>query len=385
MKKSIILLISFLIISGCRDNKVFTVEGSGKEVKQDFIYIRKVEINTTVLTDSARINRKGNFRFRVKAEEPDFYQISSSPDNFITLLAEPGEKIKLNFKGSILYNDYTVTGSKGSEQVQLLDLMLFKTQNKLDSLRTLYNNSSREPGFELKKPLLEQEYANLINEQRKFTIGFILKNMTSLAAVKALYQKIDDQSYVLNQTRDLQYMKIVSDSLKKYYPNSQHTKALMSDFTNEMNQLYSRQLSQLSNALPETKLDPSLKDINGRRVTLSSLKGKYVLLTFWSAGSRECIVENLQLKEFYKNYKKKGFEIYQINLDQDESTWKNAVKFDELPWISTREDDPSNPKNALLYNVKSVPVNYLYDPKGNIIASNLHGKSLQLKLDQLFK
>ena len=385
MKKSIILLISFLIISGCRDNKVFTVEGSGKEVKQDFIYIRKVEINTTVLTDSARINRKGNFRFRVKAEEPDFYQISSSPDNFITLLAEPGEKIKLNFKGSILYNDYTVTGSKGSEQVQLLDLMLFKTQNKLDSLRTLYNNSSREPGFELKKPLLEQEYANLINEQRKFTIGFILKNMTSLAAVKALYQKIDDQSYVLNQTRDLQYMKIVSDSLKKYFPNSKHTKALVSDFTNEMNQLYSRQLSQLSNSLPETKLDPSLKDINGRRVTLSSLKGKYVLLTFWSAGSRECIVENLQLKEFYKNYKKKGFEIYQINLDQDESTWKNAVKFDELPWISTREDDPSNPKNAMLYNVKSVPVNYLYDPKGNIIASNLHGKSLQLKLDQLFK
>jgi len=385
MKKSIILLISFLIISGCRDNKVFTVEGSGKEVKQDFIYIRKVEINTTVLTDSARINRKGNFRFRVKAEEPDFYQISSSPDNFITLLAEPGEKIKLNFKGSILYNDYTVTGSKGSEQVQLLDLMLFKTQNKLDSLRTLYNNSSREPGFELKKPLLEQEYANLINEQRKFTIGFILKNMTSLAAVKALYQKIDDQSYVLNQTRDLQYMKIVSDSLKKYFPNSKHTKALVSDFTNEMNQLYSRQLSQLSNSLPETKLDPSLKDINGRRVTLSSLKGKYVLLTFWSAGSRECIVENLQLKEFYKNYKKKGFEIYQINLDQDESTWKNAVKFDELPWISTREDDPSNPKNAMLYNVKNVPVNYLYDPKGNIIASNLHGKSLQLKLDQLFK
>jgi len=385
MKKSIILLISFLIISGCRDNKVFTVEGSGKEVKQDFIYIRKVEINTTVLTDSARINRKGNFRFRVKAEEPDFYQISSSPDNFITLLAEPGEKIKLNFKGSILYNDYTVTGSKGSEQVQLLDLMLFKTQNKLDSLRTLYNNSSREPGFELKKPLLEQEYANLINEQRKFTIGFILKNMTSLAAVKALYQKIDDQSYVLNQTRDLQYMKIVSDSLKKYFPNSKHTKALVSDFTNEMNQLYSRQLSQLSNSLPETKLDPSLKDINGRRVTLSSLKGKYVLLTFWSASSRECIVENLQLKEFYKNYKKKGFEIYQINLDQDESTWKNAVKFDELPWISTREDDPSNPKNAMLYNVKNVPVNYLYDPKGNIIASNLHGKSLQLKLDQLFK
>ena len=56
--------------------------------------------------------------------------------------------------------------------------------------------------------------------------------------------------------------------------------------------------------------------------------------------------ENLQLKEFYKLYNKKGFEIYQINLDENESNWKAAVRFDELPWISTREDDPKDPKNA---------------------------------------
>ena len=100
--------------------------------------------------------------------------------------------------------------------------------------------------------------------------------------------------------------------------------------------------------------------------------------------SKECIAENLQLKEFYKLYNKKGFEIYQINLDENESSWKSAVKFDELPWISTREDDPLNPKNALLFNVKSLPTNYLFDKEGKIIASNLHGRSLQLRLDQLF-
>ena len=63
---------------------------------------------------------------------------------------------------------------------------------------------------------------------------------------------------------------------------------------------------------------------------------------------------------------------------------KQAVRFDELPWISTREDDPSNPKNAILFNVKSLPTNYLFDKQGVIIASNLHGKALQLKLEQLF-
>ena len=83
-------------------------------------------------------------------------------------------------------------------------------------------------------------------------------------------------------------------------------------------------------------------------------------------------------------FRNKGFEIYQINLDKDEKVWKSAVKFDELPWISTREDDPDDPVNARLFNVKSLPSNYLFDPEGKIIASNLHGKTLQIKLNQLF-
>jgi thiol-disulfide isomerase/thioredoxin len=136
--------------------------------------------------------------------------------------------------------------------------------------------------------------------------------------------------------------------------------------------------------MPKTVLDPDLKNIAGERVALSSLKGKYVLLTFWSVQSGDCIEENLQLKEFYKLYNKKGFEIYQINLDESEANWKAAVRYDELPWISTREDDPKDPKNAVLFNVKSIPANYLFDKEGTIIASNIHGRLLQLKLEQLF-
>jgi thiol-disulfide isomerase/thioredoxin len=151
-----------------------------------------------------------------------------------------------------------------------------------------------------------------------------------------------------------------------------------------MNQLYMNKFEQLAKNLPQTKLDPDLKEISGKRITLSSLKGKFVLLAFWSVLSKDCIEENLQFKEFYKLYSKKGFEIYQINLDENESDWKSAVRFDELPWISTREDDPRDPKNAKLFNVKELPTNYMFDKEGNIIASNLHGRSLQLKLEQLF-
>jgi len=383
MKKYLILLLPLLVLFGCKRDLII-IEGSVINKSQKYLYISKVDINIPVLIDSSKIDSKGSFRFKIKATEPDFYQIGYSNVNFANLLAEPGERITIDFNSSNLFENYTVMGSKGSEQMQMLDLKLLETKKKLDSLSILYEKASTEPAFETKGALLEQAYLELIKEQRKFNIAFIINNLSSLASIKALYQQIDDETYVLYNTRDLQYLKIVSDSLKHYYPDSKHTKALISNFEKEMSQFVSRELQMTANSLPETKLDPELMDINGRKITLSSLRGKYVLLAFWSAESRDCIADNLQLKEFYKIYNRMGFEIYQINLDKDESVWRNAVRFDELPWISTREDDPSNPKNVRLYNVKSLPANYLYDPEGNIIASNLHGRNLQIKLNQIF-
>jgi len=384
MKRFLIFLIPVIIISGCNKDSVFTVHGNVKNKKQDYIYISRVNVNTPLLIDSSKVSRKGNFSFRIEATDPDFYQVGYSANDFITLLCEPGEKIKINFNSGNLYKDYEVEGSQGSELIQMLDLRLIETKVKIDSIAPLYEKALKEPGSEEKASLLEQELKELMKAQRKFNIEFIINNINSLAAIKALYQRLNNQTYVLYDARDLQYLKIVSDSLKKYYPESNHTRALVSDFEKEMNQIYSRQLEQMSKTLPETKLDPHLSDINGKKIALSSLRGKYVLLAFWSAESRECITENLQLKEYYRMFRNKGFEIYQISLDKDEKVWKSAVQFDELPWINTREDDPDNPLNARLFNVKSLPANYLFDPEGKIIASNLHGKSLQIKLNQLF-
>lgn len=384
MKKFLIFLIAILIIPGCKNKETFIIEGTVKEKKQDHIYLKRVDLDTPVIIDSVKIGKKGTFRFRVKTAETDFYQLAYSSDDFITLLAEPGEIIKVLFRGG-LYDNYSVSGSPGSEQIRELDLKLLETKQQLDSLNNLYISLPKEPDSEKKGQLLKQEYAKMLEDQRKFNIGFVLKNMKSLAAIKALYQKIDDQNYVLNTSRDLQYMKIVSDSLSVYYPDSRHTKALISDFSNEMNRMYTRRLVAMASSLPEVKPDPDLLDVNGQRIKLSSLKGKIVLLSFWSADSRDCITENIQLKSLYKTYNKKGFEIYQINLDTDETKWRNAVKFDELPWISTREDDPANPVNARYFNVRSLPATFMFDREGTLIGTNLHGRNLQIKLEQLFK
>lgn len=385
MKRILFLFALVLTFTGCKDKNSFLINGVIEgENKNKSIYINRVDINTPVLVDSSKISSKGTFRFKVKTTEPDFYQLGLSSENFITLLPEPGEKIDLLFKSQNLYEDYSVNGSEGSEKLRVIDSTLNETTRKLDSLNTLYEIASGEPGFDVKGPLIEEEFNNLIKAQRRNSIEFIINNLTSLASIKALYQKINPETYVLYDSKDLQYLKLVTDSLTRYYPNSAQVQALARDFEKEMSQMNFAQLEQITKGLPETELDPNLEDIDGNRIALSSLRGKYVLLTFWSVKSKSCISENFQLKEFYKMYKNKGFEIYQINLDESVSDWKSAVRFDELPWISTREDDPLNPENALLFNVKNLPANFLFDKNGDIIASNLHGRTLQLKLNQLF-
>ena len=384
MKRILFLLSLSLFLSGCSNKSKVIVNGVIKDTKGKYIYLNRLDVDIPVLIDSAKISRNGTFHMKVKAGDTEFYQLGFSTANFITLLAAPGEKIDLIFKNKNLFENYTVKGSDGSAKLQILDLALADTKRKLDSINGLYAKSALEPAFDVKGPLLETEYNKLVKAQRKKNIEFIINNVNSLASIKALYQRFNPDTYVLYDQHDLQYLKIVTDSLLKHYPYSKQVQALARDFQKEMNQIYATQIQQLASTLPKTKLDPDLKNISGTRVALSSLKGKYVLLAFWSAKSQPCIEDNLQLKEYYKLYNKKGFEIYQINLDENESDWRNAVRYDELPWINTREDDPKDLKNAILFNVKSLPTNYLFDKEGIIIASNLHGRALQLKLDQLF-
>lgn len=374
-----------LIAAGCQNKNTFVIKGTIKKHKTEQIYLNRVNVDHLVFIDSAKIGKNGNFKFRTEAGAPEFYQLGFTESNFVTLLAKPGDKLEVNFNSENLFPEYTVGGSEESEQVRFLDVRLAGTKRKLDSLKTEYDAASKEFGFEEKKTSIETQFDDIVKDIRKKTIEFIITNYRSMAAIKALYQRINDQTYVLYDPRDLQYLKIVSDSLSRYYPNSKSVRALAEDVKKEMNVLYSNQISSLANSIPETRLDPNLLDISGKRISLSSLKGKVVLLTFWSVKSKDCITENLQLKEVYKTYHNKGFEIYQINVDEDEELWKKEVRFDELPWISTREEDPLNPENAKLYNIKSLPSNYLYDRGGNIIGSNLHGKSLKIMLNQQFK
>jgi hypothetical protein len=137
MKRIFFLLLPALLAAACKDKNSFTVDGVIKGNPEKYIYINKVDVNTPVLIDSAKINKKGAFRFNIKASYPDFYQLGFSTTNFITLLAEQGEKIRLSFSSTNLYENYSIEGSEGSSKLQLLDVALASTKRKLDSFNIL--------------------------------------------------------------------------------------------------------------------------------------------------------------------------------------------------------------------------------------------------------
>ena len=134
------------------------------------------------------------------------------------------------------------------------------------------------------------------------------------------------------------------------------------------------------------KMAPDFKqmDSNNISVSLSDFKGKYILLDFWASWCIPCRKENPVLKEAYKNYKKNGFEILGVSLDEARSDWIKAINDDNLEWTQISDLKGLNNDVSKLYNIHSIPTNYLIDPKGIVIAKNLRGNLLQEMLKKIF-
>ena len=129
-----------------------------------------------------------------------------------------------------------------------------------------------------------------------------------------------------------------------------------------------------------------LNDTNGKPISLSSFRGKYVLLDFWAAWCRPCREENPNILENYNRFKDQGFEVYQVSLDRNKEDWLKGIEQDKLPWINVSDLKYYQSEAAVLYNINKIPSAFLLDPNGIIIAKNieLRGINLTKKLSEIF-
>jgi len=223
--------------------------------------------------------------------------------------------------------------------------------------------------------LVKAEEADRLNdkmpalEARKAALDstFIKKNPSSHYAALMLFNK---HSYIPDADKVAADYNVLTDDVKAG--------------------LYGKKLKKVLDIAVKTApgqpaMDFTLNDVNGKPVSLSSYKGKYVLVDFWASWCRPCREENPSVVKAYQKYNSKGFDVLGVSLDEDKDQWQQAIKNDNLTWTHISDLKGWRSDVVSLYNVVGIPYNLLLDKNGIILGKGLFGNDLEKKLAEHVK
>ncbi len=385
-----ITFIALIIISGCQERQNrFIVQGNIKNAENKTLMLSEMTRKKLVGLDSAVLDKKGKFEFRGITETPNFYllYIKDKQREGLTLILHPGDKITLKANASEnIGKNYTVSGSEEMLALRQLDTKIFKAVEKVDSLGMIYNEKKETVNLDSLRRELDEAYHNIRRNTKDFLTRFIEENKEKMAGLRALYIQLNPREQLFDPVEDFKYYKMIDSCLYERYPNtnavqSLHEQVKESEFVKKQQEAYFNKLKPGKEAP-----DIALPNPEGDTITLSSLKGKYVLLDFWASWCQPCRTENPHLVKAYKKYHDKGFEIYQVSLDKERKSWTNAIKNDNLKnWVHVSDLQYWNSNVVKLYNIQGIPANYLLDKEGKILDKNLRGEALDKKLAEIFQ
>ena len=262
-----------------------------------------------------------------------------------------------------------ITGTKTNnikEHYKALLLPIETRDNQLETMDTGATEAQKKSPQFLKD--LELQNKKLEAERKEVNKKFILDNPSSVISLDALY------SYAMYS--DYDGVKALYDQLTPEVRNSDAGIA------------YGQEVEKMSTvAIGKIAPDFELPDTSYQKVTLSSYKGKYVLLDFWASWCPVCRESNPGVVKAYNLYKNKKFTVLSVSLDKqnERKAWLNAIHHDGLTWTQVSDLKFWNSKVVGLYHLTALPQNFLIDPDGKIIARDLDAEQLSAKLAELLK
>ncbi|MDR2272502.1 MAG: TlpA family protein disulfide reductase [Sphingobacterium sp.] len=381
MKKYIWMLL-LLLVAGtlfAQGSKVITVTGhvkfpdpTGK--RQIYLGQMKGEGFKKVFTpmDSAVLDNKQNFQFKINTAVPDFYQIRVYYMDRIDIWADKDD-LTINFRGidtaKVIYKNPPYIMIEGSADNNVINLVNFASHRNYQGLilssRQKYEAQQAKDSLWMKSADLQLEaLTNDMNERIRNIVQLYGDRPTVLYALRSLNWKTD---------HDL--MMATLDRLSKKYPDWATIEQRRKEILANMEQ--TKKLA-IGNPVPTF----SLSDPSGKKISPEQLRGKYLILDFWASWCGPCRGEIPHLKDIYSKYRKEGLQIMGVSIDAKESDWRKALLEENMPWHQVLAKDSRKLMNDYLFN--AIPYMVIVDPKGNIVETNLRGEALTTKLKSIF-
>ena len=385
MKKLIttIFASAAILFAACDETPKFTIKGSVSEANGKSIYLSHVGVNKTSLVDSVKIKKDGAFEFKQpQPDSYDFYRLQlDKKGRAITIAVDSTESITLTIDGKKFADSYTVEGSEESNKIKEIATLR-------DALEKQINHFLRESGLtpeEIRTTIynITKEFKENIFKQ------YIMSAPDKASAYYALFMQTNGM-YLFNPNInrfDSKCFSAVATALNNRYPESVRAKNMYNIAMKGMQS--TRPVVPDTIDAKETELtttgifDIKLPNIYGDSISLSSLKGKVVLLDFITYSDLRTSEHSIALRELYGKYKEKGLEIYQVSLDANTHFWKTSS--DKLPWICVLDGSSLASSNMLLYRVDKLPSYFLINKSNEIVMRDEQIKDLPAEIEKLLK